>query len=142
MNQAKDEKELTSALETALELGYRHIDTAYVYENEAYIGKVLKKWLDSGKLKREELFITTKLPMVGVHEDRVELFMKKSLKNLQLDYVDLYLVHFPVGCVYDGKTATPVSENGIIKVEKSDHLAIWKVLSFILFFIKNKLSSL
>jgi alcohol dehydrogenase (NADP+) len=58
--QAAD-KELEAALDAALEAGYRHIDTAYVYENEAAIGRVLARWLNSGKVKREELFIVTKV---------------------------------------------------------------------------------
>jgi aryl-alcohol dehydrogenase-like predicted oxidoreductase len=48
-------------VDAALELGYRHIDTAYMYRNEAAIGKTLKKWFDSGKLKREDIFIVTKV---------------------------------------------------------------------------------
>nr|CAD7401749.1 unnamed protein product [Timema cristinae] len=51
---------IDSVIDTALEAGYRHIDTAYVYGNEAAIGKALKRWFDSGKIKREELFIVTK----------------------------------------------------------------------------------
>lgn len=53
--------ELEDALDAALEAGYRHIDTAYVYENETAIGRVLAKWINSGKVKREELFIVTKV---------------------------------------------------------------------------------
>jgi diketogulonate reductase-like aldo/keto reductase len=52
---------LEAALDEALTVGYRHIDTAFVYENEHVVGKVLKKWIDSGKVKREDLFITTKV---------------------------------------------------------------------------------
>nr|CAI5862099.1 unnamed protein product [Callosobruchus analis] len=117
--QASNEDELTSALNYALEIGYRHIDTAYAYENEKIIGKVLKEWISSGKLKREDLFITTKLPVAGVHEERVEMFMKMSLENLQLDYVDLYLIHFPVGTNYiEGYTRTPQDK---AVFENSDH---------------------
>lgn len=57
--------EVETALHLALEAGYRHIDTAPVYMNEKAIGRVLKEWLDSGRVKREELFITTKLPPPG-----------------------------------------------------------------------------
>lgn len=60
--QVTDEKDLTNALNVALETGYRHIDTALFYQNEHIIGKVLKTWFDSGKLKREDVWITTKLP--------------------------------------------------------------------------------
>ncbi len=59
--QATNEKEIETALEEALEAGYRHFDTAYMYQNEKIIGKVLKTWLDSGRVKREELFIVTKV---------------------------------------------------------------------------------
>jgi diketogulonate reductase-like aldo/keto reductase len=54
-------EEVSAAVDAALELGYRHIDTAYLYENEAAIGKILKKWFDSGRLKREDIFIVTKV---------------------------------------------------------------------------------
>lgn len=60
--QVTDEKKLTTALNVALETGYRHIDTAFYYRNERIIGNVLKEWFDSGKLKREDIFVTTKLP--------------------------------------------------------------------------------
>lgn len=62
LSQITDEEALTKAIHTALETGYRHIDTAFYYKNEHIIGKVLKEWFDSKKLKREDVFITTKLP--------------------------------------------------------------------------------
>jgi alcohol dehydrogenase (NADP+) len=127
--QSKDEAEITTALNVALEAGYRHIDTAYAYENEKIIGNVLKQWFASGKVKREDLFITTKLPMHGVHPDRVEHFMKKSLENLQLNYVDLYLIHIPFGLKFDESTGGPkVNEKGQLQFEgKTDQAALWKV---------------
>ncbi|XP_068209787.1 aldo-keto reductase family 1 member B1-like, partial [Palaemon carinicauda] len=90
-------EEMKTVISTALECGYRHIDAAYVYQNEESIGEVLKEWLDSGRITREELFITTKLPMIANRAGDVERFMDKSLKMLHLDYVDLYLIHCPVG---------------------------------------------
>lgn len=53
------------AINLALKAGYRHIDTTPIYLNEKTIGKVVKEWIDAGKLKREDLFITTKLPPSG-----------------------------------------------------------------------------
>ncbi|KAJ8936794.1 hypothetical protein NQ318_021936 [Aromia moschata] len=120
--QCTDESELEKALDAALEIGYRHIDTAFVYENEKVVGKVINQWISSGKLKRNDLFVTTKLPPCGGHPDRVELFMKKSLENLQLDYVDLYLIHVPVATRYDEvkiETMEPI---------ETDHIAIWKAM--------------
>jgi alcohol dehydrogenase (NADP+) len=60
---ATDEKELTQAINLALETGYRHFDTAWVYRNEAILGKVLQEWISSGKIKREDLFIVTKVTL-------------------------------------------------------------------------------
>lgn len=113
----------------ALEFGYRHLDTAFSYKNEKVIGKVLKDWFSSGKLRREEIFLVTKLPIVGVHPDRVEIFMKKSLENLQVDYVDLYLVHFPVGCKYQGEGIfKPLNDKNESDLEgRTDFAALWKV---------------
>lgn len=84
-----------------MEVGYRHIDTAQAYENEHIIGKVLKKWFDSGKLKREDVFLTTKLSAFVMTPDNVEELFNESLKKLQVNYVDLYLVDYPLskaGC--------------------------------------------
>ncbi|XP_050510197.1 1,5-anhydro-D-fructose reductase-like isoform X3 [Diabrotica virgifera virgifera] len=115
--QATDEAELEEALNVALQIGYRHIDTEAAFENEHVIGKVLDQWISAGKLKREDLFIVTKLPMRGIHRDRVEKYLTESLKKLGLDYVDLYLIHFPVGIA---------ETEGSIVYEKEDHVEIWK----------------
>ncbi|XP_026480272.1 alcohol dehydrogenase [NADP(+)]-like [Ctenocephalides felis] len=84
------------ALENALEIGYRHLDTAFIYRNEISIGKVLKKWLAKGN-RREELFITSKLPPYGLRRCEVNIYLNKSLEMLQTDYLDLYLIHHPFG---------------------------------------------
>lgn len=73
----------------ALEHGYRHIDTAYVYKNEKSVGKAIA---DSG-LKREDVFVTTKLPASVKDASEVRKYCEESLANLGLDYVDLYLIH-------------------------------------------------
>lgn len=73
----------------ALENGYRHIDTAYVYRNEKSVGKAI---VDSG-IDRADIFVTTKLSANIKNADEVRPYFEESLQNLGLDYVDLYLIH-------------------------------------------------
>lgn len=61
MWQSDNPAELEAALDAALAVGYRHFDTAWGYRNEDVFGRVLKRWFETGKVKREELFITTKV---------------------------------------------------------------------------------
>ena len=82
-------------LRAALDIGYRHLDTAKVYKNEKQIGNVLAEVFKEGKIKREDLFITTKIwndPSLDVYEA-----VKESLRDLNVDYVDLLLNHWPIG---------------------------------------------
>lgn len=88
--QSKDGEEAYQAVKTALEVGYRHIDTAAIYGNEESVGRAIK---DSG-VTREDLFITTKVWSIGTTEE-TRVAIDESLKKLGLDYVDLYLIHWP-----------------------------------------------
>ncbi|XBW36297.1 hypothetical protein QEN19_001886 [Hanseniaspora menglaensis] len=78
----------------AIKIGYRHIDTAAIYKNEEEVGKGIKKAIDEGIVKREDLFVTTKL--WGTQQRLSQQAIKQSLERLGLDYVDLYLIHWPV----------------------------------------------
>ena len=84
--------ETKDAVVSALNIGYRHIDTAAAYNNEEAVGEAIR---ESG-IKREELFITTKLWNQAMREHKVMEAFELSLKKLGLDYVDLYLIHWPV----------------------------------------------
>ena len=101
-NMTSEEAELLTY--ESLKHGYRHIDTAAVYKNENGVAKGLEKFLDKSDLKRENIFITTKLWPGGlVKVDRIKDYtgtvksFEKSLMRLNLDYIDLYLIHSPHG---------------------------------------------
>lgn len=85
--------EVEKVVRTAIELGYRHIDTASVYDNEVEVGKAINAAIAAGDVTREELFITTKL--WNDDQTRAGQAYQESLDRLGLDFVDLYLVHWP-----------------------------------------------
>ena len=85
--------EVAQAVKGAIAIGYRHIDCAAIYGNEDKIGEVFKEVLDSGAVTRQELWITSKV-WNDMHDD-VVASCEKTLNDLQLDYLDLFLVHWP-----------------------------------------------
>lgn len=91
---------MRKAVAHAIEVGYRHIDCAYVYGNEDEVGEGIKEGLATTGLKRSDLFITTKLWCT--YHTRVEQNLDISLKSLGLEYVDLYLMHWPLAMNPDG----------------------------------------
>lgn len=94
--QVTDPKECESSVINAIETGYRLIDTAASYMNETAVGNAIKK---SG-IVRKDLFITTKLWVQDTGYEKTKMAFEKSLNKLQLDYLDLYLIHQPFGDVH------------------------------------------
>ena len=107
-------EEVSNAVAGAIEVGYRMFDCAAVYGNEDKIGEVFQNAFDKGIVKREELFITTKVWNDMHGQGDVLLSMAKSLKDLKLDYIDAFFVHWPFpnyhapGC--DGDARNPDSK--------------------------------
>jgi alcohol dehydrogenase (NADP+) len=134
---ASDEKELDTALRTALDVGYRYIDTAALYRNEHIIGAIIEEYIKNGKFKREDIFITTKLPPYG-HQNP-EKYIKQSLENLRTDYIDLYLIHAPIP-VEDGGDSMKQDEHGNLIPALVPFIETWKVLEK--FYNEGKLKSI
>ena len=109
---SSDGEETVNAVKWALEAGYRHIDTATAYGNEGSVGKAIK---ESG-VKREDIFITTKLRNDDNTAGRTREAFEESLKLLDTDYVDLYLIHWPVaGSIEAWKEMEKLYDEGLVK---------------------------
>ncbi|KAG8429160.1 hypothetical protein GDO86_018170 [Hymenochirus boettgeri] len=111
----------------AIEVGYRHIDCAYIYDREVEVGRAIQEKITDGTVKREEIFYTGKLPSTFHPPERVRLALEKSLKDLQLDYMDLFLIHSPLG-FKPGDNLFPVDENGKLIYANTDLRDTWKAM--------------
>ncbi|XP_070144469.1 uncharacterized protein [Drosophila kikkawai] len=87
----------STAIHYAVETGYRHFDTAYYYENEKDIGEALRTQIKMGNVSRENIFLTTKLWNIHHDPSDVRRICEKQLELLGFNYIDLYLMHFPIG---------------------------------------------
>jgi len=124
--QSKPE-EVKQAVLAAIDAGYRLIDTAYVYGNETVIGEALQEAFNAKKVKREEMFITTKLHLQFMHKEDVVPMLKKQLVLLKLDYVDLYLIHGPLPLKKVEGNLFPM-EDGCVVADQVDHAETWKAM--------------
>jgi 2,5-diketo-D-gluconate reductase A len=95
-------EETEATVTTALEVGYRHIDTAEMYQNEAGVGAAIK----SSGIPREELYITSKLNNGFHRPDDARRAFGETMERLQLDRLDLFLIHWPLPTLYDGDYVT------------------------------------
>lgn len=96
----EDHDELVEAITHAIVSGYRSIDTAAIYGNEEAVGEGIRKGLAATGLKREDLFITSKIWNEDMRQGNVVGAYEESLRKMQLDYLDLYLIHWPVADKY------------------------------------------
>uniref|UniRef100_A0A8C8X161 NADP-dependent oxidoreductase domain-containing protein n=1 Tax=Panthera leo TaxID=9689 RepID=A0A8C8X161_PANLE len=88
--------EVQEAVMRAIDVGYRHFDSAYLYLNEEEIGRAIRKKIADGSVKREDIFYTSKVWGTFLRPELVRTSLEISLRKLQLSYVDLYLIHIPI----------------------------------------------
>ncbi|XP_031616542.1 1,5-anhydro-D-fructose reductase-like [Contarinia nasturtii] len=128
------------AVKDAIDAGYRHIDTAFLYGNEVEVGNAIRSKIEDGVIKREDIFVTTKLWSTFHEPDQVEKAFQRSFDNLNLDYIDLYLMHYPVAyrrvlqnirLPSDDVNAFyvfPVDKNGNTLTEDVDYVDTWRAM--------------
>ncbi|ERS54310.1 MULTISPECIES: aldo/keto reductase [unclassified Corynebacterium] len=90
-----NDDECIRVVREAIDLGYRHFDTATLYKNEEALGTALKQAIDAGDVTREDLFITSKVWHSHHGAQKAEQAFQESMEKLKLDYLDLYLIHWP-----------------------------------------------
>ena len=115
--------EVKFAVKEALKAGFRHIDTAMIYQNETEIGEALQEVFAEGIIKREEVFVTSKLWNDCHGDDEVIPALQDTLKRLQLEYLDLYLIHWPVTFV--SGILFPQKPSEYIPLEKYPIIKTW-----------------
>ncbi|KAH9922112.1 Aldo/keto reductase [Fomitopsis serialis] len=123
--------EVENAVELAVRAGYRHLDLAMIYANQDEVGRALKKVVPS-VVKREELFITSKLWNTSHKKELVEKELDETLSQLGTDYLDLYLIHWPVafkGSSVPGKDFFPSTKEGWVELDTETSLVeTWQAL--------------
>jgi diketogulonate reductase-like aldo/keto reductase len=123
-----DLAETKRAVTTALGVGFRHFDCAERYRNEEAVGDALREMFEAGTVHREDVFVTTKLWNTNHRPERVRPAFEASLRRLQLDYVDCYLIHTPFA-FRPGDDQDPRDENGQVIYDDGVTLAdTWQAL--------------
>ncbi|XP_069822783.1 aldo-keto reductase family 1 member C1-like [Dendropsophus ebraccatus] len=115
------------SVKVAIEVGYRHLDGAFMYGNEVEVGKGINSKIADGTVKRGDVFYTGKLWNNNHSPERVRPALEHSLKDLQLDYMDLFIIHCPVD-FQPGDNPLPTDENGKPIFHNTDIRDTWKAM--------------
>jgi len=126
--QSPPDGSLYKAVTGAIDAGYRHIDCAYAYENEEEVGKAINDAISAGKVTRDELFVVSKLWLTFFRRDRVKVCVNKILSKLNISYLDLCLVHWPMSFGDSDTENLPVGPDGLVVPGTIDYLEAWQGL--------------
>ncbi|XP_008057661.1 prostaglandin F synthase 1-like [Carlito syrichta] len=118
---------VAEATKVAIDVGFRHIDAAYFYQNEEEVGQAIREKIADGTVKREDIFYTTKLWITFLRPELVRPALERSLKKLGLDYVDLFLIHNPLA-LKPGDELLPKDANGKYIFDNVDLRDTWAAL--------------
>ncbi|CAO3702919.1 unnamed protein product [Rhizopus stolonifer] len=121
-------KETEQVIYNAIKSGYRLIDAALFYKNEAQVGQGIQKAISEGVVKRQELFVISKLWNNHHHKDSVKKAIDVTLKDLGLDYIDLYLVHWPMPSHFIEPSQPEKLTMGKFKLERSPLHECWHAM--------------
>lgn len=129
-----DSSSVADTVVAAIKAGYRHLDSACDYGNERAVGEGIRRAIDEGLCTREELFVTSKLWNTYHRGEHAEMAIEKTLDDLGLDYVDLYLIHFPIALkfvpfetryppewIHDPDADSPVMESDAVPLAETWH---------------------
>ncbi|XP_021512382.1 3-alpha-hydroxysteroid dehydrogenase isoform X2 [Meriones unguiculatus] len=119
--------EVIKATKIAIDAGFRHFDSAYLYKIEEEVGQAIRSKITDGTVKREDIFYTSKLWSTFHRPELVRTCLEMTLKKTQLDYVDLYIIHFPMS-LQPGDEFFPQDEHGKVLADTVDLCDTWEAM--------------